>query len=132
MFITLLIVSFITSFLVCVIVSELFKKPIESILQRLIAEDIYSAWSRYLTFAIYVVGISGGVRIWELEKYITPRIQGQQATDLNLDRWTLETYRTIIGTLQSTAWMLLMFFISALLAYVVLKGVEVYKAGREK
>jgi hypothetical protein len=130
MFITLLIVSFLTSFLVCVIVAELFKKPIESILKRLIAEEIYTAWSRYITFAIYVAGISGGVRIWDLEKYITPHVQGQQVVELNMDRWVLETYRTIIGTLQSTAWMLLLVFLVSLFAFVVLKGVEMWKAAR--
>jgi hypothetical protein len=35
------------------------------------------------------------------------------------DRWVLEVYRPVIGTLQSVAWMLLVFFLLALLAYVV-------------
>jgi len=43
---------------------------------------------------------------------------------LNADRWTLEVYRTIIETLQSIAWMLLVFFVAALLAYVIVRGFE--------
>jgi hypothetical protein len=43
---------------------------------------------------------------------------------LDADRWTLEVYRTIIGTLQSIAWMLLVFFVAALIAYVVMRGFE--------
>jgi len=35
-------------------------------LQRIFVADIAAAWNRYMSFAIYVVGISGGVRIWEL------------------------------------------------------------------
>jgi hypothetical protein len=40
---------------------------------------------------------------------------------LNTDRWTLEVYRTVIETLQSIAWMLLVFFVAALIAYVVVR-----------
>ena len=43
---------------------------------------------------------------------------------LNADRWVLEVYRTIISTLQSTACMLLAFFIFGLIAYVVVRGFE--------
>jgi hypothetical protein len=39
----------------------------------------------------------------------------------------LEVYGTIIGTLQSIAWMLLLFFLFALIAYVIVKGLEVRK-----
>jgi len=78
-------------------------------------------------FAIYVVGISGGVRIWDLEKYITPAKTGDAVLELTSDRWVLEIYRTIIGTLESNAWMLLVFFVFALLAYVIVKGLELRK-----
>ncbi len=77
-----------------------------------------------MTFAIYVVGVSGGVRVWELEKYVNPRGKDVPPIELNADRWTLEVYRTIIETLQSIAWMLLVFFVAALIAYVVVRGFE--------
>lgn len=124
MFITLLIANFLISLLTCFVVVWIFRTPISSILQRLVAEDIYAAWSKYLTFAIYVVGISGGVRVWDLEKYITPKAEGGEVLQLTSDRWVLEVYRTIIGTLQSAAWMLLLFFLFALIAYVIVKGLE--------
>jgi hypothetical protein len=126
MFITLLIVNFIVAFVVCLIIAKIFQTPISKILQRLIAEDLYLAWSKYIVFAIYVVGISGGVRIWDLEKFITPT-SGNQAITLTQERWILEIYRTIIGTLQSNAWMLLLFFIFALIAFVIVKGLEIRK-----
>jgi hypothetical protein len=127
MFITLLVVDFIVSFVVCFIVAQVFRTPVSKIMQRLIAEDISHAWSKYLMFAIYVVGISGGVRIWDLEKYINPVKTGDAVLELTTDRWVLEIYRTIIGTLQSNAWMLLVFFVFALLAYVIVKGLELRK-----
>jgi hypothetical protein len=48
---------------------------------------------------------------------------------LNAARWTLGVSRTAIETLQSTAWMLLVFFVFALVAYVVVPGFEL-RAGR--
>jgi hypothetical protein len=110
--------------MVSALVALLFKKPITAILDRIVAEDISGAWSRYLAFAIFVVGVSGGVRVWDLEKYITPRPEEAQAIVLNAERWTLEIYRTIIGTLQSVAWLLLVFFVFALIAYVIVRGLE--------
>jgi hypothetical protein len=126
MFIFLLAANLTLAFLVCAIVVRIFHSPLDKILQRLVGEDIYSTWTKYMIFAVYVVGVSGGVRIWDLEKYITP---GKDGTILELtsDRWILEIYGTIIGTLQSIAWMLLVFFIFALIAFVIVKGREVKK-----
>ncbi len=127
MFITLLIVNFLVAFLVCFIIAFIFKTPISKIIHRLVVEDIYTTWSKYILFAIFVVGISGGVRIWDLEKYITPQSKDSSIIILTQERWILELYRTIIGTLQSVAWMLLLFFIFALIAFVIVKGLEMRK-----
>jgi len=124
MFITLLIVTFVVSFAVCFIVATIFRDSLTRIMQRLVADDLSKAWSRYIIFAIYVVGISGGVRIWEMEKFITGNDPNGKVIELTSDRWVLEVYRTVIGTLQSDAWMLLVFFIFALIAYVIVKGLE--------
>jgi len=124
MFILLLVVTFAIAIFVSHIVVRLFRKPLEGILQRIVADEISAAWLRYLKFAIYVVGVSGGVRVWDLEKYITPRPEETDIILLNAERWVLEVYRTGIGTLQSVAWMLLVFFVFALIAYVIVRGME--------
>lgn len=124
MFIVLLGVTFAIAVIVSFLVVRLFRKSIGAILGRIVAEEISAAWGRYLRFAIYVVGVSGGVRVWDLEKYITPRREEAEAIVLNAERWTLEVYRTVIGTLESIAWMLLVFFVFALVAYVIVRGLE--------
>jgi len=103
MFVPLLIVTFVVSLAACYVAGRLFHRPITAILTRIIGEELRGAWQRYIAFAIYVVGISGGVRIWDLEKYITPHTAGGEPLVLNSDHWTLEIYRTIIQTLQSIA-----------------------------
>jgi hypothetical protein len=49
---------------------------------------------------------------------------------LTSDRWTFEVFRTVIGTLQSLAWLLLVFFVFALIAYVVVRGLEMRREAR--
>lgn len=127
MFITLLLVTFIISFLVSFIVVKMFSSPVDKILERIISDSIGTAWSKYLRFAMYVTGISSGVRIWQLEKYIIPETENSVATILNSDRWVLEVYRTIIETLQGIAWMLLVFFVFALIAFVIVRVFELKK-----
>jgi hypothetical protein len=90
-------------------------------LQLIVPEAINEAWLKYIKFAIYVVGISGGVRVWDLEKYITSRYDNREIVQLTTERWTLEIYRTLIGSLQSIATVLLIFFVFTLIAYVVLR-----------
>lgn len=127
MFLTLLTITFVIALIVSFIAVRIFDKPIGNLLSRIIDDDISAAWLKYIKFAIYVVGISGGVKIWQLEKYITPQTKDGVQIILTTDRWILEIYRTIIDTLQSIAWMLLVFFIFALLAYVIVKGFELKK-----
>lgn len=142
MFLTLLLVTFLIALGVSALVARLFRDPVEGILRRLISDPISAAWVRYLKFALYVVGISGGVRIWELERYITPQRLPRQVAPgqpfdyeevpplvLDQQRWVLEVYRTVISTLQSIAWMLLVFFVFALIAYVVVRLSESRKTG---
>lgn len=128
MFITLLIVTFAVAIIACAIVAIAFNQPITRILNRLVSEDLSSAWRRYMLFALYVVGISGGVRVWELEKYINPEIRNAELLALTTERWILELYRTIISTMQSLAWLLLVFFVFALIAYVITRGFEIRRA----
>ena len=128
MVITLLGATFVVAFVVASIVVLVFNKPIDGILKRIIADELSSAWSRYLKFAIYVVGIGGGVRIWSFEKYLTVQEPYREIVPLTSDRWTLEIYDTIIGTLQSTTMLLLVFFVFALVALVIVRVFELRKA----
>jgi hypothetical protein len=131
MFFLLLLVTLFVALGVSLIVVSIFTRPIDNILKRIIADDISAAWLRYLKFAIVVVGVSAGVRIYEIEKYITPQRGAQQPgiVALTPERWVLELYRTIIEALQGIAWMLLVFFVFALIAYVIVRIGETRRAG---
>jgi hypothetical protein len=124
MFIVLLIVTFVVSIAVSTTIVIFFDKPIRQLLNRIIPEDLGSAWTRYVKLAIYVVGISGGVRIWSLERYISKRTATDELLQLTRERWIIEIYQTIIGTLQSVVWLLLVFFVFSLIAFVIVRVFE--------
>jgi hypothetical protein len=124
MFISLLAVTFLIALVVSALIVLLFAKPVKRIMHRIVPDDIAGAWVRYLTFAIFVVGIGGGVRINQIERYVTPHDKDIGVLALTPERWVIEVYSTIIGTLGAIAWMLLVFFVFALLAYVVVKAFE--------
>ncbi|MDY6901026.1 MAG: hypothetical protein SWZ49_23535, partial [Cyanobacteriota bacterium] len=52
------------------------------------------------------------------------RFERGQIIQLTTERWVLEVYRTIIGSLQGIAWLLLIFFIFALIAFVIVRIFE--------
>src|SRR6266511_4810956 len=124
MLLGLLLATLVIASAVSFTVARLFDRSISTILRRIVSDELSGAWQRYVTFAIYVVGVSGGVRVWEIEKYVNPRGKDSPPIVLNGDRWTLEVYRTVIETLQSIAWMLLVFFVADLVAYVIVRGFE--------
>lgn len=130
MFFALLLVTLLVASIVSLLVARAFAKPLDSILKRIIADEISGAWLKYLKFAILVVGISAGVRIYELEKYITPQRWDKEAQIVRLtsERWVLEIYRTVIEALQGIAWMLLVFFVFALIAYVIVRIAEIKRS----
>ena len=124
MFLFLLFATLVAAVAVSFAVMWLFTKPIDRVLRRIIADEISSAWLKYMKFAIMVVGVSEGVQLRDLEKYISPTVGGreiQTATWPGFDRWIFELYRTAIDTLQGIAWLLLVFFVFALIAYVIVR-----------
>lgn len=128
MIVTLLAVTFVIALAVSLFLAALFRKPARAIMQRIVADDLGDAWVRYLSLAIVVIGVSGGVQVWNLEKYLNPA-KDQPPLVLNGDRWVLEIYRTIIGTAQAITWMLLIFFVFALIAFVLVRNAERRQAG---
>lgn len=129
MFYYLIITTFILALSVSWLVMWLFSSSINQILARIIHDPIHQAWAKYTKFAGMVVGTSSGIRIYDMEKYITPisyNGENQKTVILELteQRWFLEIYRTIIETLQGLAWMMLLFFMVALIAYVIVRWSE--------
>ena len=85
MFIALLVVTFLIAAAACAVVVRAFSEPVAVILTRVVADELAMAWQRYVLFALYLVGINGGVRIWQLERFVST---GTNAIPLlTADRW---------------------------------------------
>jgi len=123
-FLLLLIITLAIAVLVSLLVLMFFRKPVDKIFARIIGEDIAVAWRKFLTFALFVVGVSSGVNIWKLERFIQPEVKDAVVPALTPEYWGLEIYRTIIDTLGGLAWSLLIFFVIALIAFVIVKRGE--------
>ena len=101
MFISLLGATFVLAVVVSFIIAKVFQKPVQQILDRILADEISYAWTKYLSFAIYVVGVSGGVRVWDLEKYLRPQGDSEVVAELTTEAWVLEIYGAIMGTMSA-------------------------------
>lgn len=124
MFLSLLLTTFVIASLVAVITVRFFDKPVGVILVRTVSAELAGAWQRYIRFAGYVVGVSGGVPVHRLGEYLEPRHPDLPTLRLTPEAWTLEIYRTVLGTLQSQAWMFFVFFVVALIAFVIVRAFE--------
>ena len=127
-FILLLTVSLLVAVIVTTIVVLFFRKHVDKILGRIIQDEISIAWGKFITFALYVIGISSGVNVWRLEKIVAPEGEGIIKPVLNAEYWGLTIYRTIIDTLGGMAWALFLFFVVALIAFVIVKRGETKRA----
>lgn len=128
-FLLLLLVTLAIAVIVSALVVRGFKGPMDRIFQRIIGEEVAVAWRKFLTFALFVVGVSSGVQIWNLERFIRQGPEGEMATQLTPEYWGLEIYRTVMGSLGGLAWALLIFFVVALVAFVVVKRGEARAKG---
>ena len=132
MFFLLLALTLGVSLLTAGLVVLGFRGPIRQILQRVLGESIADGWQRFITFALFVIGVSSGVQIWKLEQYLQPANPGDpKSRVLTLDgpAIALEVYRTVITVLQGMAWGLLVFFVAALIAFAVVVRRGDAKAG---
>jgi Mn2+/Fe2+ NRAMP family transporter len=127
-FLILLVVTLLISIVTAFLVIFFFRKPIDKIFHRILGDEIATAWRKFLTFALFVVGVSSGVNLYKLEQFVQPETENLARPILTPEYWGLEVYRTIIGTLGGMAWALLIFFIVALIAFVIVRGREMKQA----
>lgn len=120
MFYSLLLSSLVTSIILSLIVVSLFKKSVESMLSKVIEVDIYSEWSKYISFVMYVVGITSGIKISELQKF-TENTSFLNPDYFNFEKVALNVFLSAKETAQSLAWLLFVFYMVVLISLVIIK-----------
>jgi hypothetical protein len=110
MFLALFGVSFALALALSFTVAWVSKDAIETVLRRFVADSVVrAAFSKYLRFAMVVVGISVGTRVSPLQEYMAASYSGKVSmlAAVNQEYWVMEIYHTILGTLEGLVWLLL-------------------------
>lgn len=123
MFITLLLSNFCISLMICLVTALLFSGLVGRYLKGSFGEDSSALWVRYLVFLIYIIGVSVGTRIWEIERYAARPEVGGKTIELTHDLMALEIYKTLLATLQIDAVLLFTFLLVAWIALVMKKKI---------
>src|SRR6202008_1074801 len=100
------------------------RETIDSILRRFVADHtVRAGFEKYIRFAIVAVGFSTGTRVRALQEYIAATDWNKAALTAALTQevWVMEAYRTIVGTIQGIAWLLLLCIFAALIAPVIVR-----------
>ena len=124
MFLTLLTATIIISLAVSWLVVRILSQPIGLILHRITSDETSRAWLKYITFAIYVAGVSNGAGVSEKDAL------GMEYGRYRVEQLSLEIYGTIIGAFRGIFWFLAYFFIVAAAAFVIVRAVELIKSSR--
>lgn len=127
MFYAVFFLSLLVSVITSILAVRFFNDAVSRILARIVGDELAIAWRKYMSFAMVVVGVSGGVRVNDLERFAP----GRDEVTLDGVRWTIQLYRTAIDTLSQIAWVLLLFFLCAMVAYVIMRVVEARHAQRD-
>lgn len=92
MFPILLAATLGASLMVCGVTVALFLPPIDRILRARLRAEVTALWTRILLFAVCVVGVALGTRLWSLERYM------HADQDISTNLISMEVYRTLIAT----------------------------------
>lgn len=128
MFVALFGASFLLALALSVTIAWISREAIDTILRRFVADSVVRrGFEKYIRFAIVVVGISGGTRVKPLQEYISAAEYSKAALQaaLTQESWAIELYRTVMGSLQGVAGLLLICIFLALIAPAVLRMLKV-------
>ena len=124
MFVALFVASFVLALALAVTVAWISREAVDTVLRRFVADRaVRTGFEKYIRFAIVVVGISGGSRVRVLQEYLAASDlnKAAMAAQLTQEFWALEIYRTVVGTLEGIAALLLVCIFMALIAPLVVR-----------
>src|SRR3989344_8571416 len=124
MFFALILGTFALAVATSFVVERAMRKPVSEILGKIVG-DLADAWQQYASLGIYVMGISYGAPVSRLREYIRVDSEFLKREPLDMPHMMLNMYETVIETLQGVTTLLLAFFVFTMIAYVILRALEV-------
>lgn len=95
MFSVVLFTCLLFALAVCFATIALLWRPLADLMANRLSPSAAILWSRTLKFAICVIGVSLGIRVWEIERFLLP----DQEITANIV--VLEAYKTLLRTAQA-------------------------------
>ena len=123
MVIAIFLTSVVLAFGVAYGVARLARDVIEALLQRFISQELSEAVTRYLGFAIMVVGVASGSRVRLLEDFIGAPAYNREALNAQLTQevWVAAMYHTVVESLEGIAWLFILLAIILLAALFIIR-----------
>ena len=123
MVIAIFLTSVVLAFGVAYGVARLARDVIEALLQRFIPQELSEAVTRYLGFAIMVVGVASGSRVRLLEDFIGAPAYNREALNAQLTQevWVAAMYHTVVESLEGIAWLFILLAIILLAALFIIR-----------
>ena len=139
--IILLVIQFVCAIVISFCVVKVFNKPISAIFKRIIQDEISLSFTKYVKYATYFFGISGGLIGHLSEEYMPDKYLSESTSDSQtsgLDDELMSEIRDnlwfwmmcgliigrIAGTLHAVAQMYLVLFVIVVIAYIAVKILE--------
>ena len=139
--ILLVVIPLVCAIVISFCVVKVFNKPVSAIFTRIIPDAISASFTKYVRYATYFFGISGGLIGHLAEVYMpdtywselalesqTSGLDDEFVTEFRDNLWITMIYGLIMirisGTLHAIAQMYLVLFVVVVIAYITVKIIE--------
>lgn len=104
-------------------VARVARDVIEALLQRFVSRELSEAITRYLGFAIMVVGVASGSRVRLLEDFVGAPAYSREALSAQLtpEVWIAAMYHTVLESLEGIAWLFILVALILLAALFIIR-----------
>lgn len=110
----IIVLAYAAAAAVAALTTALFSRPIDRVLSRMIQDELVSAWSLFIKFALFVTTFTGGMPATDVGKYVgfvPPAVALPVAGD-----GTMFVMKSVGAALLSASWFLMVFFAVTLTA----------------
>jgi ABC-type xylose transport system permease subunit len=123
MVIAIFLTSVVLAFGVSFGVARLAKDVMEALLRRFISQELSEAVTRYMGFAVMVVGVASGSRVRLLEDFVGAPVYNRDALNAQLtpEVWVAAMYHTVLESLEGVAWLFILVALILLAALFVIR-----------
>ncbi|CAH6939343.1 conserved membrane hypothetical protein [Vibrio chagasii] len=90
--------------------------------EDIFGQKVIESWQKIISAVIVITSLSGGLSLYQLERYIFPtEITNQPLRELNRDSITFESVRALLDSANAVIHVLLVLLITSVIVLLILK-----------